>query len=252
VTTSATATNLWLRTYHPAPESRARLVCFPHAGGSASYFFPVSAALSPEFEVLAIQYPGRQDRRGEGFVDSIEDLAEQIYQALRPSVEPPFAFFGHSMGAVLAFEVARLFEARDGYGPSVLFASGRRAPSRFRDESVHLRDDAGIVEEMQNLGGTAAQVLQDQELLEMVLPAVRNDYRAVETYRRGPEATIGVPVVIITGDDDPRTSPAEAAAWAEHTTAGTELYTFSGGHFFIEQHQSEVVGVLADELRQRH
>src|SRR4051794_26651503 len=98
---------LWVRRFHDAGDAGARLVCFPHAGGSASYFFRLSAALSPEFDVCAIQYPGRQDRYSEPFVETIDDLADRIYAALNPGIDGPVAFYGHSMGAVLAFEVAR-------------------------------------------------------------------------------------------------------------------------------------------------
>lgn len=242
---------LWLRNYHPAPGARTRLICFPHAGGSASYFFPVSAALSPEFDVLALQYPGRQDRRTDPFVDTIDELADQLYDVLAPVMEGPVAFFGHSMGAVLAFEVARRLEERDDNGPVTVFASGRRAPSKVRDENVHLRDDAGIVKEMRMLGGTDSRVLSDPELLDMVLPAIRNDYRAVERYSRGTEARVSAPIVVMTADDDPRTTVEEARAWEEHTTGGSALHTFSGGHFYLEQHAARVIAVIAETLRAR-
>lgn len=241
----------WVRTYHAAPGSRARLVCFPHAGGSASYFHPLSAALAPGIEVQAIQYPGRQDRRREPCLNRIADLAEEIYQALNgvPGPGGPVAYFGHSMGAVLAFEVTRLFEARGGASPALLFASGRRAPSQHRDESVHQRDDAGIAAEMRALGGTDSRLLGDPELLEMVLPAVRGDYRAIETYRCEPaDATVSVPVVILTGDNDPRTTLDEARAWQRHTTAGADLKVFPGGHFYLEKAAERVTAEIRDRL----
>lgn len=242
---------LWLRNYHQAPGAGARLICFPHAGGSASYYFPVSAALAPEFDVLALQYPGRQDRRSDPFVDTIDDLAEQLYTAIAPAMDGPVAFFGHSMGAVLAYEVTRRFEERDGISPVVVFASGRRAPSRYRDENVHLRDDAGIIREMNTLGGTDSRVLGNAELLEMVLPAIRNDYRAIERYRGGTDARISAPIVVMTATDDPRTTVEEAAAWGEHTTGGSTLHTFDGGHFYLEQHASRVIDLIATTLRER-
>jgi pyochelin biosynthesis protein PchC len=252
MTTTPGAGGDWTRRYHPASSGAARLVCFPHAGGSASYFFPVSAALAPEFEVVAVQYPGRQDRRGDAFIDTIDALADAIHHALGDAPEVPTAFFGHSMGAVLAFEVTRRFEAQGaGRGPDLIFASGRRAPSRVREEDVHLRTDEGIIKEMRELGGTDSRVLNDPELQAMVLPAVRNDYRAVERYSQGTEVKISAPVVVLTADDDPRTTVQEAAAWAEHTTASCEVHTFTGGHFYLERQQAEVIGVLRDVLRIR-
>src|SRR5215203_6385281 len=113
--TTSTEESLWARCFHPAPDAPAQLVCFPHAGGSASFYFPVSAQLSPTAEVFALQYPGRQDRRKESSPDDLATLADQVYEALRPRLKDrPTTFFGHSMGATLAFEVARRLEADGG------------------------------------------------------------------------------------------------------------------------------------------
>src|SRR5579863_2054960 len=106
----------WVRRFHPSPGSAIRLVCFPHVGGSATYYFPMSKALAPEIEVLALQYPGRQDRRMEKCIDNIPEMADRLYEILRGVVDPPFAFFGHSMGATLAFEVALRWQGH-GTGP---------------------------------------------------------------------------------------------------------------------------------------
>src|SRR5580658_7928209 len=154
---------LWCRRYRPARNAPARLVCLPHAGGSAPFYLPVSAALSPDVDVVAIQYPGRQDRRGERPIDDIAVLADHLHGILRRQPPLPVTIFGHSMGAVLGFEVARRLEA-DGQGPVRLFVSGRRAPSTHRDENVHLRDDAGILAEVRAMNGTASALLGDDEL----------------------------------------------------------------------------------------
>lgn len=253
MTATTTDPQLWVRTYHPAPGSRVRLVCFPHAGGSASYFHPVSAALAPSVRVEAIQYPGRQDRHSERCVDRIGDLAGLICQVLAAAGggDVPVAYFGHSMGAVLAFEVARLIEAQGGAAPALIFASGRRAPGTLRDESVHKRDNAGVIAEMRSLGGTDSRVLGDPELLEMVLPAMRADYRAIETYRCEPGAVVSVPIVVLTGDNDPKTTLDEARAWEQHTTAGTELRVFPGGHFYLEKEAGAVIATIRDTLTAR-
>ncbi|MEU5214250.1 alpha/beta fold hydrolase [Streptomyces sp. NPDC020742] len=234
---------LWCRRFHPAPEADRRLVCFPHAGGSASFYHPVSAALSPGVDVLAVQYPGRQDRRHEPALDDIGRLADRLAEALEDWTDRPLTFFGHSMGSLVAFEVARRLE-RGPHGPERLFASGRRAPSVHRDEQVHRRDDDGIIAELRALSGTDARVLQDEELLRMVLPALRSDYKAVETYRGEPGAAVRCPVTVLVGDDDPKTTLAEARAWDGHTTGGFDLRTFSGGHFYLADRPAEVLDVL--------
>ncbi|HEY4022632.1 MAG TPA: alpha/beta fold hydrolase [Pseudonocardiaceae bacterium] len=237
-----------MRRYHPAPSSRTRLVCLPHAGGSASFFFPVSKALAADTEVLAVQYPGRQDRRHETPIDNIPDLAAQIVDVLRDLDDRPFALFGHSMGATLGYEVALLARDAGLRAPVHLFVSGRRAPSRYRDERVHELTDTSIIAELRTLSGTDAAMLADPEVLEMILPAIRSDYRAVETYRHDPDRKLDCPVTVFTGDSDPRVSVDEARAWAEHTTGPTDLHVLPGGHFFLVDQAAQVIATVRDAL----
>jgi surfactin synthase thioesterase subunit len=236
---------LWIRRFHPAPAGTPRLVCLPHAGGSASFYFPVSRALSPAVDVLCVQYPGRQDRRHEPCVETIPELARQVFGALRPWLDQPLAIFGHSMGASLGFEVARLVEAETGAPVAHLFPSGRRAPSRRRHETVHLLDDEGLLADVKKLSGTNAAVLGDPELLRAALPAIRNDYRAAETYEYTPGPRLSCPVTVFTGDADPKTTVDEARAWEEHTTGPFDLQVFPGGHFFLAQHQPAILRTIS-------
>jgi surfactin synthase thioesterase subunit len=239
---------LWVRRFHPAPHTARQLVCFPHAGGSASFYFPVSAQLSSVAEVLAVQYPGRQDRLAEPSPRDIATLADQVYDALREHLRArPSTLFGHSMGAVVAFEVARRFEAEGGE-LAHLFASGRRAPSRVRDEDVHRRDDEGIVAELKSLAGTESALLGDEEFLRMILPAIRSDYTAIETYRCAPGAVVRTPISVLTGDADPKTSLEEARDWRRHTSGSFDLQVFPGGHFYLTAQSAAVLGVLREHL----
>ncbi|UQI47387.1 thioesterase II family protein [Streptomyces sp. HU2014] len=237
----------WVRRFHPSPDAGARLVCFPHAGGSASYYFPVSAAMSPSIEVLALQYPGRQDRRTDPLIESLPELADQIFTALRPFADRPLTLFGHSMGATLAFEVATRFE-QVGAPVSGLFVSGRRAPSTHRTETVHLRSDDGIVSELHQLNGTDSGLLGDEELLRMVLPAIRGDYKAIETYRYEPGTPLTCPVHAMVGDADPKATLDEVRAWRDHTTGPFEFEALPGGHFYLNQYQKEIVNRISDHI----
>lgn len=238
----------WVTVFRPAPDSAVRLVCLPHAGGSASFFFPVATALAPTVEVLAVQYPGRQTRRQEPGIDNIPDYADQIFAALRHLDDRPLALFGHSMGAVLAYEVA--LRMRDARLPSPvrLFASGRRAPSRYRDEHVHAATDEDVLAELRALSGPNQAILADPEVLAMFLPAIRSDYTAIERYRHEPGRLLDCPVTVLTGDSDPRTTLDEARAWEEHTTGPTDLRVFSGGHFFHVERSAEVISLLSRTL----
>jgi surfactin synthase thioesterase subunit len=237
----------WIRRFRPAPGAAVRLVCLPHAGGSASFYLPAATALSPLVDVLAVQYPGRQDRLRDPLIDNIADLADAVTAALRPWLDRPFALFGHSMGASLGFEVALRLE-RAGTPPVHLFASARRAPSRYRDEQLHLRDDDAIIAELSRLAGTDSNILGDEELLRMVLPAIRNDYRAAETYRHTDAPPLAGPITVLTGDADSRTSLDDVAAWRAYTTGAFEVLVYPGGHFYLVDNAARVMDALSSRL----
>ncbi|MGZ3102027.1 alpha/beta fold hydrolase [Streptomyces sp. H62] len=239
--------DLWLRRYQPSASPAVRLVCFPHAGGSASSFLPFTRQLPDRIEVVAVQYPGRQDRRGEPLIDTIEGLAEPLAGLLEAQAGPPVVLFGHSMGALVAYEVARALQQR-GAAPVRLVVSGRRAPAVDRPMTVHLYDDDRLVEELRELDGTDSQVFADPELLRLVLPVIRNDYRAVAAYAHRPGAPLECPLTVFTGAEDPSVTAAEAAAWHEAAASGVETRTFPGGHFFPYQRTAEVCGALVDTL----
>ncbi len=242
-----TAPGAWVRRFHPAPSAATRLICLPHAGGSAGFYFPVSRALSPDVDVLAVQYPGRQDRSAEEAVTDLRELADRITGAVLPFADRPVALFGHSMGAVLAYEIGLRLEAKAVPVP-VVFVSGRRAPSRPGTESVHLRTDDGIIAVLRELDGTEGGVLGDEELLRLVLPAVRADFQAVETYQYRPGETLSCSIAAFAGEQDPRVEVSDVAAWAAHTTGGFDLRTFPGGHFFLSAHQPAVLAEIGGRL----
>jgi surfactin synthase thioesterase subunit len=245
----------WISRFHPAvPGSDPRrLVCFPHAGGSASFYHPFSRALQPDIEVLAVQYPGRQERRAERPVSDLHELADQAAEALLPWVDGRTAFFGHSMGAVVAYEVALRLKAEHGVAPERLFVSGRRAPSVHRPlpDPVHRRDDAGVIAELTRLSGTDAALLSDPEVVQMIMPAMRGDYQAIETYEPRPGLPLDCPVTALVGDRDPQVEPAEARVWAEHTTGAFDAQVFPGGHFYLVAEQRAVISAVRDRLNAR-
>ncbi|MCP2258869.1 Surfactin synthase thioesterase subunit [Streptoalloteichus tenebrarius] len=251
----------WVRRFHSADrdaaaghadareaEDAVRLVCLPHAGGSASSFFALSQAMPPAVDVFAVQYPGRQERRHERRIEDVGEFADEIAAVLGDWSDRPLALFGHSMGAVIAFEVARKLEEAGGRPPVLLVASGRRAPSRTRPENVHRGGDEDILAELRRLGGTHSRLLDDDEIVRMVLPVIRSDYTAVERYRCAPGRMVGCPILTLVGDADPVVSLDEARAWSEHTTGDFALHTFRGGHFFLESAVREVATLVARRL----
>jgi surfactin synthase thioesterase subunit len=249
VTVQTEDRDLWIRRYHPAADSDVRLLCLPHAGGSASFYFPVSQALSPRVEVLAVQYPGRQDRRLEPCVETIPELADRLLPLVLAEADRPLALFGHSMGASLAFELAGLLESRAGVVPVMLFASGRRAPSRFRvEDDVHRRGDEALLAEIKRLAGTDSRILGDDEVLRMVLPAIRSDYRAAELYRPARIHRLTCPITALVGDTDPKAPQEDVQAWQNHTTGPFTMRTYPGGHFYLVDQAHQVLRLITETL----
>ncbi|MDE3721848.1 alpha/beta fold hydrolase [Nocardiopsis sp. N85] len=239
----------WLRRFHAREGARLTVVLFPHAGGSANFYREWSADLPEEYALLVVQYPGRETRMGEPPVDRMEDLAEGAVAAIEECVSGPYALFGHSMGALVAYESTRRLAKGPLGAPVRLFASARCAPGREGPTAgVHLLDDDGLVAVIEALGGTPPGVLADHGLRSLVLPAVRGDYRLVDTYRPTAPAPVDVPVTALAGADDPSVTPEEVAAWAETTTRGHVLEVLPGDHFFPVRHRAEVLRILARDL----
>lgn len=233
----------WLRQFHSAPDAPTRLICFPHAGGAANYYFPVSKALVPAVGMLAVQYPGRHDRRQERALESINELADRIAIELKPWLDRPFALFGHSMGATLAFEVGLRLQTSQQTKPLALFVSGRAAPSRQRTTTIHQYDNAAFVQELKRLGGTDSRVLDYEEVLRAFLPAIRSDYKAIETYRYQPGERMHCPTFALCGNADIRVDVNDVLAWREHTSGEFDLTVFPGGHFYLNE-QTQAVADL--------
>jgi pyochelin biosynthetic protein PchC len=240
----------WVQRFHVAAPDSVELLCLPHAGGSAGYYFGFSRDLPARVQVTAIQYPGRQERRTEPAITDLTELARRIHQVLR--ARPgygvrPIALFGHSLGAGVAFELARLLE-QDGVIPEALFVSGRRAPSRARAEFVHQADDDSLIAEVTSLDGTAPTLLADPEIRALMLPVLRADYTAAETYQYRPGPPLTGPISALTGLDDPKVSVPEALAWRDHGTGPFDLHTFPGGHFYLAQHHQAVLDAVVTRL----
>ena len=243
----------WLQRFHPAAESAVRLFCFPHAGGTAASYIKLSLALAPDLEVLAVQYPGRQDRFDEPCVDSIDRLADLAADALLDLVGParaggrPFALFGHSMGATLAFEVALRLE-RAGAPALALIASGQAAPSLQAGSAARLSDDETLLAGIRKLGQTDPRVLDDAGLLRLIFPAIRADHHAAEGYRYTPGPPLQCPVSVLIGESDPDVTMAGARAWRRHTNADFAFGQLPGGHFYLKQHTEGVAARITEAI----
>lgn len=241
----------WFRRF-TAPGDGPRLVCFPHAGGSATAYLPLARTLPADLDVVSVQYPGRQDRYRETPFTSIgalvEAVAGHLAEELVKDPSRPYALFGHSMGSLVAFETARLLAARELPAAQRLFLSGRGAPGPRTSGHYQFFDDADVLAEVRRLGGTDQSMLDNAEVMEMVLPGLRADYRALGGYRWREGEPLAAPVTVLVGDSDPMVSVEEAVTWREHTRGDFALKVFSGGHFYLADHLGEIAATVSEGL----
>ena len=230
-----------------------RLFCMPFAGGSAKDFRKWQEFLRPGIEVCAVELPGRGGRLKETPFDLIDPLLDTLELNLFRELDRPFAFFGHSFGGLLAFELAHRLSA-SGVHPVHLFVSGRCAPQTptelpFRHDSP----EAMLLKELRKLGGTPIQVLEDAELMRLLLPALRADLAVLESYNyRGERPKLTCPISAFGGVHDPIVKPAMYDAWRQLTLSSFSLELFPGGHFFFQKEQTTFLETLVRHLRGRH
>lgn len=238
----------WLRRPRESPQAAVRLICLPHAGGSASSFRPWQYLLPPAIEAVTVQYPGREDRFGDTMVDTMPELVGAVVDAVVPLLDRPYALLGHSMGSAVAYEVALECRRRGLAAPVRLFASGRPAPHHAKIDDVHRHGDERLAADLVRLGGTPPEVLADSELRAAVLRYVRNDYRLIETYRPTAADPLNVPVSVLVGAQDPECGEKAAATWESTTTAEVTVSAFDGGHFFLVPQRRRVAAAVAAHL----
>ncbi|MET8855503.1 thioesterase domain-containing protein [Streptomyces sp. NPDC004579] len=232
-----------------------RLVCFPHAGGTPNSFRGWASRLPVRTGVLAVCYPGRHQRLTDPLVRTMEVMADRLAEALLPYTDTPLAFFGHSMGAGVAYEVALRLERRAGVRPLRLFASAFRAP-HLREPVDLPSDDATLLDELRRLGSATTSALDHPDLLRMVLPTLRADMELVAAYGARRPERVGCPLVAYAGDQDPGCGPDAMRGWSELTGSRFEQRSFPGGHFYLEHREAELLadmsGRLGDDLRLRN
>ncbi|MCZ1013268.1 thioesterase II family protein [Streptomyces noursei] len=238
----------WLRRFRDDVGCRTKLVCFPHAGGGASAYRTWAERLPADVGVLAVRYPGREDRLGDPFSPRLEVLADDIAEALEGLTQHPLVLFGHSMGASVAHEVALRFQER-GRPPVALCVSGRRPPHGLGGQREPLDTDEEIIADVVGFDESRAEVFADPGLRELLLPAVRADYRLVDEYLGGRKPLLGCPVFGYTGDDDPEVTSEQMQGWADMTRDDFRLRVLPGGHFYLREEEAALLadmrGVLA-------
>lgn len=244
--TAATHQSRWL----PFPDTTGglRLYCLPHAGGSASTFRPWIGKL-PGVSVLPVQYPGRETRLSEPPCHRVPELAAELAAALLADTQDtPYAVYGHSFGALTAFELLYVLQAVGGTMPVHLVVSGFSAPQAedFTDDAV---TDEEIIALLRDLGGTPEHYLTDRRALKMILPPLRADMTAKVAYRYRPRPALDVPILAIAGTHDQQAKLDSMRGWAAQTTAGFRLHPLSGGHFAVLERSAETLRAIGDALQ---
>jgi medium-chain acyl-[acyl-carrier-protein] hydrolase len=225
------------------------LFCFPYAGGNAPVFRTWPAGLPRSVEVCAARLPGRDERWREPPFTRLGPLVEALAGALRPYLGKPFAFFGHSMGALVGYELIRRLRREGGPTPLHYFASGRRAPHVPREEApLHTMPEEQFREELRRIGGTPREVLEHEELMRVVSPTLRADFAVIETYAYAPEEALVCPITALGGVDDNEVSREGLEAWRQHTRGAFRVRMLPGDHFFLRSAQAQILGILREEL----
>jgi medium-chain acyl-[acyl-carrier-protein] hydrolase len=247
---TGSALNGWISHYRPRHAARVRLFCFPYSGDSASAYRTWQERLPPHVEVCPVQLPGRESRLKEPPFTRMLPLVKVMAEVLRPFMDMPFAFFGHSLGGRLGFELAREVRTRYGLSPSRLFVSAAAAPQiAFPKVHVHHLPDEDLVRRIRQLGGTPELVLQHEELMSMLMPLIRADFALSETYVYEAGAPLRCPVSVFGGTEDPEVSQESLEAWKAETCEATSVRMYPGGHFFLHDRQTEVLRAITEDLK---
>lgn len=246
---SICATDRWLAYTLRNPKPELRLFCFPYAGGSALVYRPWLSRLAGTVDVCPVQLPGRGSRMQEEPFSDLLELVEVIGEALLQVMSGRFAFFGHSMGAMISFELARYLRRKNRPGPAHLFVSGRAAPQipDPEPERRHL-SDTELIKELRRLKGTPSQVLEYPELMQIMLPILRGDFSLCETYSYSPGPPFDCPITVFGGIDDEDVKREHLEPWREQTRAEFALHMLPGDHFFLHESQQILLQRLRLEL----
>ena len=232
----------------PAP---ARLYCFPYAGGSASAYRSWADIMPQGVELVAYQLPGRSERISEPAATDIRASVPEVASAIAADIcDGPYGLFGHSMGASLAYEVALELRRQGAEGPRLLALSGRRAPScdiEKHNEYRELSDDL-FLDKIQSLGGTPAQLLENPDILELILPTLRADFIADETYMARPTVPLDCQFLVFGGNADPVTPVPSLRPWEEFSAGQATVHIYPGGHFFLWDHAPEILQLISTRL----
>ncbi len=240
----------WLAYHKPNPRVKLRLFCFPYAGGGASIYRSWQSAFPSSIEICPVELPGRGTKLKQKPYTRLLPLVEAIGQGIHSYLDIQFAFFGHSMGALISFELTRFLRKKYHLRPSHLIVSGRRAP-QFLNTNRRTYDlsDSEFIDQLRALNGTPQEVLENPELMQFVMPILRGDFELVQTYEYEPGLPLDIPITALGGLQDPDVEIEHLQGWQSQTDASFMLRMFTGDHFFLHTAQRSLLEMLASENR---
>lgn len=232
----------WLSIFKPNPQAKLRLICIPYAGGSSRSFWNWPQGLSNDVELVALQAPGRLSRLQEEPFNDMELLVDDLMQVLPSILDKPYIILGHSLGSRIGFEVMLRCHSQGLRLPEHFIASGSRGPHMpcLEEQSYHLPDDQFIVK-LREMEGTPEELLNSTELMALLLPMIKSDFQIAETYLFNGNVSFDIPLSVFGGRDDDKADLEALESWQQHFAQPGDISLFSGGHFFIDSHQGEVV-----------
>jgi medium-chain acyl-[acyl-carrier-protein] hydrolase len=239
----------WFENSPPRPSDTLRLFCLPYAGGSVYTYTNWRRSLAGVAETYPLQLPGRGTRMLEPAFTSLPALLKSLESALLPHLDRPFAIFGHSMGAMIAFELARVLEKSYSLRSQHLFFSGRLPPQLAQNSGpAYDLPTPQFISELRLLEGTPDEILNNQELMALVLPVLRADLQLVQTYQHVPGEPLNSPITVLGGRQDSTTPASKLGTWAAMTRSSCSVRIFPGNHFFLNQFRSAVINVVSSTL----
>ncbi|HEX2924834.1 MAG TPA: thioesterase domain-containing protein [Ruminiclostridium sp.] len=243
------STNLWIKYRTPSPQACLRLFCLPYAGGGASIFRSWSDTLSPMVDVVPIQLPGREERLKEDPFKDLLSLADVLAEVLKPYLDIPFAVFGHSMGALIGYELVQRIKQKYKKEPKQLIVSAFPPPHTIKKGSaINQLPDFELIEKLKELNGIPNEILNSPEAISLFASILRADISMVETYIYNPNEKLSCPIFVFGGTGDKEILTEQLRLWKEYTSGNFKLQLFSGDHFFLNSLRANVLAAISQYL----
>lgn len=244
------AQSAWFSDYGIPQNGAARIFAFPYSGAGSTAFFKWAQDLrDTDIDFLGVCLPGRETRLREPVINHLPDVIAQLVPAITPLLDKPYIFYGHSMGSLLAFELARALQVNHLPMPKQLFIAAFRAPNRPSPNRVlHRLSDKDFIDAIKSYGGTSQAIFDNPELVELFMPVLRGDFSLHENYQYKASPLLNCPITTFSGSEDPFAKPDFMALWQEQTQAAFSQIIYQGGHFFLHDHRVAILRRLQQEL----